>query len=78
MTTEDFQSHVLDRLDDIIQKVSNLEKTVHNHMKVTNQSFVQVNNSIGRLEEKVDESLRLYSQFTGDFRKRLEKLEISR
>jgi archaellum component FlaC len=89
MNNKSFQSHVLKSLDDFKLRFDSIDsrleglnsKVDENTSKIdsliesNSKSFAIVNNLLGRLEEQVNESLRLYSQFTSDFRKRLEKLE---
>ena len=89
MKEEQFQSAVIkslqgigSRLNSIEITIGSIEKTIgsietriDSIEKTNRESFTAINNYLGRIQEQVDESLRLYSQFTSDFRKRLEKLE---
>ena len=78
MNNRQFRSHVIHSLDEIKIRLDSIDTrldSIDTRLDSLEKSFIIINNLLGRLQEKVDESLRLYSQFTSDFRKRLEKLE---
>jgi archaellum component FlaC len=75
MKEEQFQSAVIKSLQGIESRLNSIETRIDSIEKTNRESFTAINNYLGRIQEPVDESLRLYSQFTSDFRKRLEKLE---